>query len=78
MMCNMPGLDLVNIKEYTKFCDKSVIFFLKILSGNEILAKIKGHSSGTNEQKLKCNNLNLDIVNNNAHKTFGEVLSFYS
>ena len=49
-----------------------------MLSGNEILAKIKGHNSGTDERKITCNNLKLDLVNINAHKIFDENLSFYS
>ena len=49
-----------------------------MLSGSEILAKIKGHNSGTNERKMTCYNLKLDLVNINAHKIFGENLSLYS
>ena len=35
-----------------KFC----LFILKILSGNEILTRIKGHNSVTNLRKKMCNN----------------------
>ena len=61
MTCNNPKLDLVNMKAQ---------FVLKILSGNEILAQIKGHNSGTNERKIMCNNPKLDF--------FGEILSISS
>ena len=64
----------MHIQNVVKICQ----FILKILSGNEILAKIKGHYSGTNERKITCNNPNIDIVYINAHKTFGEKLSFHS
>ena len=64
----------MHIQNLVKICQ----LVLKILSGNEILAKIKGHNSGTNERKITCNNTNLDIVNVKAHKTLGENLSFYS
>ena len=54
------------------------LFFLKILSGNEILAIIKGHNSCTNVQKMICNNPKLDLVNINAYIKFGEILSICS
>ena len=47
---------------------------LKILSGNEISAQIKGHNSGTNVRKMTCNNPKLDLANMNAY--FGENMSF--
>ena len=37
-----------------------------------------GHNSGTNVQKLMCNNPNVDLVNMNAYIKFGEILSFCS
>ena len=77
MRCNNPILNLVEINAYTKFGEHLSIC-RKILSGNEILAKIKSHNYGTNERKMKCNDPNLDNVNINAYKTFGENLSFYS
>ena len=64
----------MRIQNLVKICQ----LVLKILSGNEILAKIKGHNSGKNERKITCNNPNLDIVNSKAHKTLGEKLSFNS
>ena len=53
-------------------------FVLKILSGNRILAKIKGHNSGTNVLKLMCNISNIDLVNTIAYVKFGENLSICS
>ena len=54
-----------------KFCQ----FVRKILSGNEIFAKIKGHNYGMNVRKMTCNNPKLDLVNMNAYIKFGEILS---
>ena len=48
---------------------------LEILSGNLISALIKGHNSGTNFQKMMCNNPHLDLVNINAYIKFGENMS---
>ena len=53
-------------------------FFLKILSGNKILAKIKGHNSGTNVRKMTCNNPKLDLINMKAYIKFRENRSFCS
>ena len=52
--------------------------FLKILSGNEILAQIKDHNSGTNVQKMTCYNPKLDHVNINAYIKFGTKMSVSS
>ena len=52
-----------------KFCQ----FVGKILRGNEILASIKGHNSGTKVQKMIYNNPKLDLVNMNAYIKFGEI-----
>ena len=48
------------------------------MSGNEILAYIKGHNSGTNMRKMTCDNPKLDLVNMNAYVKFGENLSISS
>ena len=47
---------------------------LKILSGNEISALIKGHNSGTNLRKILCNNPKLDLAKVNAYIKFGGIL----
>ena len=47
---------------------------LKILSGNEISAYIKGHISGTNVRKMACNNPKLDPAKMNAYIKFGDIL----
>ena len=57
-----------------KFCQ----FVLKILSGNKILALIKGHNSGTIVRKMMCNNPKLDLANMNAYIKFGDILSICS
>ena len=61
MTVNNPNVDLVRINSY-KICP----FVLQILSGNEILANIKCHNSGTNVRKMMCNDYNVDLVNMNA------------
>ena len=48
---------------------------LEILSGNEILALIKGYNSSTNFGNMPCNNPKLDLVNMNAYIKFGENMS---
>ena len=40
-----PNLDLINIQMHLQNLVKFHSFVLKILSGNEILASIKGHNS---------------------------------
>ena len=68
MKANNPNLDLVSINSYIDFLIKICPFVLKILSGNEILAYIKGHISRTSLWKIMCNNPNVDLVNMNAYK----------
>ena len=68
MMCNNPILDLVNMKACLKFGE--------ILSfASQDFGVSKGHSSGTNKQKMMCNNPKLDFVNMNAYIKFGENMS---
>ena len=52
-------------------------FVLKILSGNKILALIKGQNSGTNMRKMMCKDPRLDLfnVNMNPYINVGEILS---
>ena len=61
-------------KKIVKLCQ----FVLMILSGNEILAQIKGHNSVTNVRKMTFNNPKLDLVNINAYIKFGKILSVCS
>ena len=42
------------------------------------MEEIKGHNSGTNVQKMMCNNLNIDLVNMNVYIKFSEILSICS
>ena len=48
------------------------------MSGNIILTPITGHKLVTNSQKMTGDNPNLDIVNINANRKFGKILSIYS
>ena len=47
---------------------------LKILSGNKISAKIKGHNSHIILPKMICNNPKRDLAKMNAYIKFGEIL----
>ena len=70
MTCTYIKIDLVNMNSYiilVKICK----LVLKILRGNENLAKIKGHNSGTNLGKMACHNPKLDHININTHTKFG-------
>ena len=80
MTCNKTKLDLAKMNAYIKFGYVLSIGsqVLKILSGNEILVQIKDHNSGTNVQKMTCNNPQLDLVNMNAYIKFGENMSISS
>ena len=50
MACDNSDVDLVNMNAYIKFGEICQLV-LKILSGNEILEKIKDYYSGPNERK---------------------------
>ena len=64
----------MQLNSLVKFCQ----FFLKTLSVNEVLVEIKGLNSGTNVEKIMCNNIKLDLVNMNACIKFGENLCICS
>ena len=71
---NNPNVDFVNMNEYNLVN----LVVCKILNGNENLALIKGHNSGTNVRKIKCNNPNVDHDNMNAYLKSGIILSICS
>ena len=54
------------IQILVRFCQ----FFIKILSGNEILTSIMGRKSVKILQKMTCNNPKLDLVNVDVHTKF--------
>ena len=62
------------IQNLVGFCQ----FFLKILSGNEILTSIKGRNSVKILRKMTGNNPRLDLVNVDVHTKFGQILSISS
>ena len=62
------------IQNLVGFCQ----FVLKILSGNEILTSIKGCNSFKILRKMKGNNPKLDLVNDDVHTKFGQILSIRS
>ena len=62
------------IQNLVGFCQ----FFLKILSGNEILTSIKGRNSVKILRKMTGNNPKLDLVNVDVHTKFGRILSILS
>ena len=62
------------IQNLVRFCQ----FVLKIFSGNEILTSIKGRNSVNILRKMTGNNLKLDLVNDDVHTKFGQILSIRS
>ena len=58
------------IQNLVGFCQ----FVLKILSGNEILTSIKGRNSVKILRKMTGNNPKLDLVNDDLHTKFGQIL----
>ena len=62
-------LDLVNMNAYIIFGENMSICSQDI-ERKRNSGLIKGHNSGTNVQKMTCNNPNLDLVNTNAHTKF--------
>ena len=62
------------IQNLVGFCQ----FILKILSGNEILKSIKGSNSVKILRKMMGNNPKLDLVNDDVHTKFGQILSIRS
>ena len=62
------------IQNLVRFCQ----FVLKILSGNEILTSIKGCYSVKILRKMTGNNPKLDLVNDDVHTKFGQILSIRS
>ena len=62
------------IQNLVGFCQ----FVLKILSGNEILKSIKGRNSIKILRKMASNNPKLDLVNDDVHSKFGQILSIRS
>ena len=51
------------------------LFFLKILSKNQILTSIKGFNSVANLRKTMIYDTNIDLVNDNVYTKFGLNLS---
>ena len=62
------------IQNLVGFCQ----FVLKILSGKEILTSIKGCYSVKILRKMTRNNPKLDLVNDDVHTKFGQILSIRS
>ena len=65
---------LVCIQNLVKFCP----LVLKILSGNKILASIKGRNIVANLRKMTLYNPNLDLITVNVYTKFGLILSIGS
>ena len=62
------------LQNLVRFCQ----LVLKILSGNKILMSIKGRNSDKILQKMTGNNPKLNLVNNDVHTKFGQILSIRS
>ena len=65
---------LMCIQNLVEFCQ----FVLKILSGNEILTSIKSSNTVKIFRKMTGNNPKLDLVNDDVHTNFGQILSLRS
>ena len=65
---------LLRIQNLVGFCQ----FILKILSGNEILTSIKGRNSVKILRKMMGINPKLDLVNDDVHTKFSQILSIGS
>ena len=52
------------------------LFFLKILSKNQIVTSIKGRNSVANLRKTMIYDTNVDLVNDNVYTKFGLNQSF--
>ena len=65
---------LMCIQNLVRFC----LFVLKILSGNKILKSIKGRNSVKILRKMRGNNPKLDLVKDDVHTKFGQILSIRS
>ena len=52
------------------------LFFLKILSKNQILTSIKARNSVANLRKTTIYDTNIDLVNDNVYTKFGRNRSF--
>ena len=52
------------------------LFFLKILSKNQILTSIKARNSVANLRKTTIYDTNIDLVNDNVYTKFGRNQSF--
>ena len=65
---------LMCIQNLVRFCQ----LVLKILSGNKILTSIKGRNSIKILRKMTGNNPKLDLVNDDVHTKFGQILSILS
>ena len=60
MTANNPNVDLVSINSYIKFgqnhCSQDIV-------QKQNFGVNQGHNSGTNEQKMMCNNADVALVN---------------
>ena len=65
---------IMNIQNLISFFQ----FFLKILSENQILTRIKGCNSVANLRKTTIYNTNVDLVNDDVYTKFGLILSISS
>ena len=52
------------------------LFFLKILSKNQILTSIKARNSVVNLRKTTIYDTNIDLLNDNVYTKFGLIQSF--
>ena len=74
MICNNPNLDLINMNAYIKFREILPIGSQEIKRKQNFSINQGPLCSGTNLQKMTCNNPKLDLARMNAYIKFGEIL----
>ena len=82
-MGNNPMLDLVTVDVHIKFGQILSIYsqdidILEILSGNKILMSIKSRNSEKILLKMRGNDPKLDLVDDDVHTKFSQILSIRS
>ena len=75
---NNSHLDLVNLNAYILFREFLSICSQDIKRKQNFGVKKEGHNSGTNFQKMMCNNPKQDLAKMNAYIKFVEILDIGS
>ena len=73
MACNNLELDLVNMNPYN--FGKNMSICSQDIEGKRKSGVKKDNNSGTNLEKMNCNNRKLDLDNMKAFIKFGDIMS---